>query len=96
MPTDKLKPGRVSNFTNSMAEAMDEAFREEWRSVKGSSLPRLGQEDRRILLVAIAQGIAAHLKEHANAINVRIDLADGAANTTVDISLDGVMEILTR
>jgi len=61
-----LKPGSVNDFTGSMAEAMDQAFRSQWNAVKGSALPSSGEEDRKILFTAIAQGVVKHLQDNAN------------------------------
>ena len=94
----KLKPGRVSgaSFTASMAEAMDKAFLEEWKSVKGTTLSSLGEEDRRILLVAIAQGVVAHLQTQVEAIRVEVDVTDHQGDgTAVEIKAEGLMGILT-
>ena len=70
-----LKPGHVSDFTDSMAEAMEDAFISEWRAVKGVDLSDLGEEDRRLLFSAIAQGVVKHLKDRAKEafkIDVRV------------------------
>ncbi len=68
-----LKPGHVANFTDSMAEAMEDAFKSEWNAVKGVGLPAQGEEDRRLLFSAIAQGVVKHLKERANeAFNIDV------------------------
>lgn len=60
-----LKPGRVDDFTNSMAAAMEDAFQDEWLDVKGTALPERGEEDRKILFSAVARGVVKHLKENA-------------------------------
>jgi hypothetical protein len=64
-----LKAGRagsVSNFSDSMAEAMDLAFQSEWDAVKDIPLGEAGEEDRKILFSAIAQGVIKHLQQHIN------------------------------
>ena len=105
MADPKLEPGRVSasDFTASMAEAMDKAFVEEWLAVKGTPLPSLGEEDRRILLVAIAQGVVAHLQQHIEAIQVEVNVThpevlggaveNKAAGSAVAIHTKGLMRI---
>ena len=60
-----LKAGTVSNFENSMAEAMETALKAEWAAVKGIPFPDAGEEDRRLLFVAIAQGLVRYLKDNA-------------------------------
>ncbi len=70
-----LNPGHVSDFTDSMAEAMEDAFKLEWKAVKHVDLPAQGEEDRRLLFSAIAQGVVKHLKDKANEafkIDVRV------------------------
>lgn len=60
-----LKAGRVNDFSNSMAEAIETAMKQEWHAVKGEWLPApLGEEDRRILFVAVARGVLGYLKAH--------------------------------
>lgn len=60
-----LKAGTVTDFSGSMAEAMEQAFEAAWEAVKGESLPAAGRDDRRLLLSAIAQGVVKHLAEQA-------------------------------
>lgn len=69
-----LKAGTVEDFADSMARAMEIAFEQEWLRVKGVPLPGWGQEDRRLLLSAIAQGVVKHLKERAGeAFRIAVD-----------------------
>lgn len=63
-----LKPGSVLNFSNSMAEAMEQAFRSEWASVKDIPLPSAGEQDRKIMFAAIAKGVLNYLYSHRNDI----------------------------
>ena len=111
MTDHRLKPGRVSplKYAASMAEAMDKAFLKEWRTVKGTTLSSLGEEDRRILLVAIAQGVVAHLQQHPEAIRVEVNFTNtqgesGAVEINrdtrgegraVEINTEGLMEIFS-
>ncbi len=63
-----LKPGTVDDFSGSMAQAMDEAFKAEWLAVKGTPLPAVsGEEDRKILFSAISKGVVKHLREKVGA-----------------------------
>jgi hypothetical protein len=57
-----LKSGSVSDFNESLAEAMEQAFLDEWIAVKGEPLPEGGEGDRKIFLVGIAQGMLSFLK----------------------------------
>lgn len=73
-----IKAGTVTDFAGSMAEAMEEAMEQEYLAVKGEPLSAQGQEDRRLLLVAIAQGVVRHLKDNLDAwkIEVETELVD--------------------
>ena len=62
-----IKAGTVADFAGSMAEAMEQALAEEYHNVKGEALPGMGQDDRRMLLSAIAQGVVRHLKDNLDA-----------------------------
>ena len=78
------------------AEAMDKAFLKEWRTVKGTALSSLGEEDRRILLVAIAQGVVAHLQQHPEAIRVEVNFTNTQGEgRAVEINTEGLMGILS-
>ncbi len=59
-----LKPGSLSDYQGSMAEAMEQEFNRTWRQKYGSDLPEQGREDRRVLFVSIARGVVLYLKEH--------------------------------
>ena len=60
-----LKAGSTADFEGSLAQAMDEAFKREWRQVMGEELSESRRRDLQLLLRAIAQGIVAHLTAHA-------------------------------
>lgn len=61
-----LKPGSVADFAGSLAEAMENAMKQEWQAVKGVPLPEQGVDDRRLLLVSIARGLFVFLKANEN------------------------------
>ena len=82
---DQIRPGNMGkaserqdakpkDFANSMADAMDTAFRNLLlaESMNGFDLDTNSQEarDRRRFFVAIAQGVVRHLKDHGNALLV--------------------------
>jgi hypothetical protein len=60
-----IKAGTVADFENSMAEAIEDALKAEWSTVKEIDFPNNDPEDRRLLFVAIAQGIVRYLKDNA-------------------------------
>jgi len=71
-----LKAGTSSNdaaFAGSLAEAMENALRQEYLAVKGEPLSDQGQDDRRMLLVAIAQGIVRYFTNNTDAWQISVD-----------------------
>jgi hypothetical protein len=66
-----IKAGRVgTEFSGSMAAAIEKALIKEWKEVKGWEMPEPGQEERRILCVAIAQGIIRYLTDNAQSLSL--------------------------
>ncbi|MGH8636741.1 MAG: hypothetical protein ACREUZ_06345 [Burkholderiales bacterium] len=65
----KLKAGTVFNFNDSLAAEMEAAMKAEWLAVKGEPLPSpTGEEDRKIMFVAIARGLLQYLQDHRDEI----------------------------
>jgi hypothetical protein len=58
-----LKAGHINDFSNSMAEAIEIALRQEL-AARGEVLPAKGEEDRRMFFVAISRGVLQYLKDH--------------------------------
>ena len=91
-----LKAGTVASFAGSLAEAMDNAMKQEWQAVKGVPLPSQGQEDRRLLFAAISQGIFVFLKAHEDELMNDITLDNGGGGgssqtyevTQLDLNLE--------
>ncbi len=81
-----LKAGTVSDFENSLAEAMEDALKAEWAAVKQIAFPTAGEEDRRLLLVAIAQGVIRYLKDNADDSLVIHSVAVTQDNDNVTVS----------
>lgn len=84
-----IKAGTVADFSNSMAEAMEDALKAEYLALKGEALSDQGLEDRRMLLVAIAQGITRYLKSNVDAWQISVettlvDTDDAEGTGTVD------------
>ena len=77
-----LKAGSVADFGNSLAAAMEDAMQDEWQAVKGVPLPDQGEEDRRLLFVAIARGLFVFLKAHENEFMVDITLREPGVGGT--------------
>ena len=85
-----LKAGHVDDFSGSLAEAIENAMKAEWQTVKGEPMPDTDPKDRRILFVAIAQGVLGYLNAHANdAINtIEFDTGVGTTDTLTIESVD--------
>lgn len=60
----KLKAGTLDDFNNSMAAAIESAFELVWNNRMGAPLPNETRDDRRMMFVAIAQGVIRHLKDN--------------------------------
>lgn len=89
-----LKAGTVIGFSDSLAEAMEHALETEWTQVKGGTLPAAGEEDRRLLFVAIAQGIVRYLSENAEA-SIEVHAVEVTQNTGNNIASTGLVDSLT-
>jgi hypothetical protein len=92
-----LKAGTVASFSGSLAEAMENALKAEYQAVKGESLPDQGLEDRRMLLVAIAQGVVRYFKDNTDAWQISVETTlintdDAEGTATIDgISTTGTL-----
>ncbi|WP_127556034.1 hypothetical protein [Saccharospirillum alexandrii] len=69
-----IKAGTVDDFAGSMAEAMERALMEEYQAVKSEAMPGIGEEDRRMLLCAISQGVVRYLKDNLDAFVLSSDV----------------------
>jgi hypothetical protein len=66
MPSQEgLKAGSKGDLSGSMAEAMETAFKKEWRKYMGEDPPTVGADYRLLLFAAIAQGVVRHLVDQA-------------------------------
>jgi len=81
-----LKAGHVADFSGSLAKAIEDAMKTEWETVKGTPMPDTDPTDRRILFVAIAQGILGYLNSHESDAITEIEYDDGVGGTsTLDV-----------
>ena len=64
----QLKSGKLADFADSMAEAMEKAMEQEWQAFKGQPLPDAGKDERRILFTSVSMGVLNYLKQHQNEI----------------------------
>lgn len=81
-----LKAGTLTDFNGSMAEAMEQALDALWHARTGEHLPSATEEDRRLMFVAIAQGVVKHLKDNAGAA---FGVAVSVEQTAASISSSG-------
>lgn len=81
-----LKPGSLSDFSNSMAAAIEQAFQSEWNANK--DIP-LGDDDtdRKIMFAAIAQGVVRHLQDELNgSLNIDVSVTQISGNNIASSS----------
>ena len=77
-----LKPGTLDDMVRSMAEAMEQVFRTELPVVVLGADPGRGEAERRLLFVAVAQGVVRHLAANPDAFKVQVSLTNGAGQVT--------------
>jgi hypothetical protein len=85
-----LKAGTVGDFASSMAQAIENAMAQEYKAVKGEDMPATGQEDRRLLFAAIAQGVVKHLNDNPDAFRVSVSLLSGDGEVN-DVQTQGTL-----
>ena len=91
-----LKAGTVLSFNDSMAEAMEDAFQEEWLAVKEESLPGGGEEERKILFAAVAQGLLQYLEDNINgSLSVEVRVTSTDASSIVSVGEETKVELDT-
>ena len=61
-----------SEFADSMAEAMVEAFKTEWPHVMGVAPKPENMDQMKLLFAAVAQGVVKHLQIHATDFKVTV------------------------
>jgi hypothetical protein len=78
----ELKAGTLDDFNNSMAAAIESAFERVWNDRMGTPLPDETRDDRRMMFVAIAQGVIRHLKDNAvQGLNVDVAVEQTVGGT---------------
>ncbi|MCK4830187.1 hypothetical protein KA005_81465 [bacterium] len=65
-------------LSNSMALAIDQEMKKLYEKMKGTTMPDVGQEDRRILFTAISRGILKYLEANADDLIRTISLQYGS------------------
>ena len=77
-----LKPGTLEDVVGSMAEEMEKVFREKLPFVVPGADPGRGEAERRLLFVAVAQGVVRHMAAHPKSFKVEVSLTDGKGEVT--------------
>jgi hypothetical protein len=77
-------------LVGSMAQAMEDEMAHVYEQVKGSSLPLVGKDDRRLLFVAISRGILRYLNQHGEAIRAisGVDASAHVHDVRLNITMD--------
>ncbi len=82
--------------SNQLAVLMEEELRNIYPHFKGIPLPETGQEDRRMMFLAIARGLLRHLQQEEDYALTDITLGNGFTATyivsgiTLNITIPGV------
>jgi hypothetical protein len=77
----------------SMALAMEKAMKHVFKKVKGTDLPKAGEEDRWLLFVAISRGILQYLHANQGAITVT---SAGQGSHTHSVNLNVKVDFDTK
>lgn len=76
-----LKPGKFADFSESMAQDMEDAMQGVWAERwPDEPFPTAGEDDRRMLFVAIAQGVLRYLSRNESELTVQCDAVQSADN----------------
>lgn len=83
--TIQLYPGTLANFNDSMALSIENAM----AGLLGPlpSAPPQAVIDRRVLFIAIAEGVIRYLKEKEAAFEIKADVSDHDLDTHPDIQV---------
>jgi hypothetical protein len=74
-------------YDDSMAAAIEKAFELVWENRMGDKLPEQTRNDRRMMFVAIAQGVIKHLQDNS-AEGFDVDVVDGEGTVTIKTTGD--------
>lgn len=71
----QYKPGTLNDYTDSMGEKIRLVFEKLWEDKYGKKLPSKSKEERRLLFIAIAQGVMQHLQTNAgDAFDIEVNV----------------------
>ena len=80
-----LKAGSSNDMANSLAKAIEDAFKQEWNAVMGGQpLSEDPNPQMRLLMVSVAQGVVRYLADNADAFRttVKVGAHDPVEGTT--------------
>ncbi len=86
---DKLYAGNFNDFSDSMASEIETAFGELLQEKGKAPLDSKGQDDRRMLFIAIARGVVRHLQKKQTSFVIQIPAGGQAATVTPAIGTRG-------
>jgi hypothetical protein len=72
----------------SMAKAIEDAMADVFEKVNGTPLPASGQEDRRVLFVALSRGILKYLQDHQKTIVATQDQGNHAHGVDLRVTME--------
>jgi hypothetical protein len=81
----ELYAGTLANFNDSMAKEIENSL----AALMGPlpSAPQKLVDDRRVLFIAIANGVINHIKNKQAAVEVTFDIGFGTVTATTDIKV---------
>jgi hypothetical protein len=99
----RLKDGRFvlddAALADSMTKAIEDAMAHVFEKVKGTPIPEVGKEDRRLLYVAISRGILQYLTDHQETMRTTLAISGVPRTGPIDlnVTMDGhVPHLLLR
>lgn len=66
------QPGGVDGWAGSMAQAMEEAFLQEWPVVMNGAKTPDSNDQMKLMFIAIARGVVKHLVENHDSFKVTV------------------------
>jgi len=80
----------TDNYSGSMAEAIENAFKSEWPHIMGIPAPAT-EAQMKLLCIAIAQGVIRHLVNHPEAFEIIVSIGDTSYPASLTIKHDGTL-----
>jgi hypothetical protein len=84
---DPMKKFSPRGYNGSMAQAIEEAFKNEWKNFMGSDPPPFDLQ-MKLLCVAIGQGVINHLASNPDGLRVSFTIAGITLQANVAVNVD--------